>query len=106
MAEARHALRQVLRTVDQHLTRVNDNKLWRTHIINLFRKLEDSDPEKQRQLLQQAKDYAYLVNSVQEHRALLLSYNIGVDREQERRKLMSDTAARCGLRLPKFAEDP
>ena len=68
MAEARHALRQVLRTVDQHLTRVNDNKLWRTHIINLFRKLEDSDPEKQRQLLQQAKDYAYLVNSVQEHR--------------------------------------
>ncbi len=37
--------------------------------------------------------------------ALLLSYNIGVDREQERRKLMSDTAARVGLRMPKYAEE-
>ena len=76
MAAVRHALRQVLRTVDQHLTRVNDNKLWRTHVINLFRRLEDADPEKQRQLLQQAKDYAYLVNSVQEHRvSSLYQYN-------------------------------
>lgn len=37
--------------------------------------------------------------------ALLLSYNIGVDREQERRKLMSDTAARVGLRMPQYAEE-
>ena len=37
--------------------------------------------------------------------ALLLSYNIGVDREQERRKLMSATAARVGLRMPEYAEE-
>ena len=127
MAKARHALRSVLRVVDQHLTKVNNNKFWRNHVIQQFRQAAKSDPAEQQQLLQQAKDYAYLVTSVQEHRvstrlqhdrassagpdlnadtqALLLSYNIGVDREQERKKLMSDTAARVGLRMPKFAED-
>lgn len=68
MAEARQTLRQLLRTVDQHLTRVNDNKLWRNHVIKLFRNAKGPDSQKQQQLLQQARDYAYLVTSVQEHR--------------------------------------
>lgn len=133
MSEVRQALRQVLRAVDQHLTSVNGNKQWRDHVIKEFRSAANSgSPALQKQKLQEAKDYAYLVNSVQEHRvscahssaanlavylpraknrasfalqALLLSYNIGVDREQERRKLMSDTAARVGLRMPKYAEE-
>ncbi|DBA94060.1 hypothetical protein WJX77_011840 [Trebouxia sp. C0004] len=106
MSEARQALRQVLRAVDQHLTSVNGNKQWRDHIIQEFRRAATiSNPELRRQKLREAKDYAHLVTSVQEHRALLLSYNIGVDREQERRKLMSDTAARVGLRMPKYAEE-
>ena len=92
-------------------------------------------PEIQKQKLRQVNDYTFLVSSVQEHKvgrshrllnvhglkrsndfsnmhqgflitqALLLSYNIGVDREQERRKLMSDTAERVGLRMPKYAEE-
>lgn len=134
MSEARQALRMILRAVDQHLTSVNGNKQWRDHIIKEFRSAASSNnTAAQKQKLQEAKDYAYLVNSVQEHRvsltnlqnatamhaaslqfshtslvpsqALLLSYNIGVDREQERRKLMSDTAARVGLRMPKYAEE-
>ena len=134
MSEARQALRKILRAVDQHLTSVNGNKQWRDHIIKEFRSTTNtSNPAAQKQKLQEAKDYAYLANSVQEHRvrlatscnataihavplllshkkllalqALLLSYNIGVDREQERRKLMSDTAARVGLRMPKYAEE-
>lgn len=68
MVEARHALRSVLRVVNQHLTKVNNNKLWRDHIIQQFRQAAKSDPAEQQQMLQQAKDYAYLVTSVQEHR--------------------------------------
>ena len=131
MSEVRQAFRQVLRAVDQHLTSVNGNKQWRDHVIKEFRSAANNgSPAMQKQKLQEARDYAYLVNSVQEHRvsccisaanpamhllgqelhflalqALLLSYNIGVDREQERRKLMSDTAARVGLRMPKYAEE-
>lgn len=106
MSEARQALRKILRAVDQHLTSVNGNKQWRDHVIKEFRSTANiANPAAQKQKLQEAKDYAYLVNSVQEHRALLLSYNIGIDREQERRKLMSDTAARVGLRMPKYAEE-
>ncbi len=31
---------------------------------------------------------------------LLLSYNIGIDRDERQRKLVQSTAARVGLRLP------
>ncbi|KAL3151518.1 hypothetical protein ABBQ38_012517 [Trebouxia sp. C0009 RCD-2024] len=106
MSEARQALRKILRAVDQHLTSANGNKQWRDHVIKEFRSTANiENAATQKQKVQEAKDYAYLVNSVQEHRALLLSYNIGIDREQERRKLMSDTAARVGLRMPKYAEE-
>jgi len=72
MSEARQALRQVLRAVDQHLTSVNGNKQWRDHIIQEFRRAATiSNPEVQRQKLREAKDYAHLVTSVQEHRVRL-----------------------------------
>jgi len=72
MSEARQALRQVLRAVDQYLTSVNGNKQWRNHIIEEFRRAAAiSNPELQRQKLREAKDYAHLVTSVQEHRVRL-----------------------------------
>ncbi len=36
---------------------------------------------------------------------LLMSYNIGVDRDKERRDLMSATAARVGFSLPDFPDE-
>ncbi len=72
MSEVRQALRQVLRAVDQHLTSVNGNKQWRDHIIQEFRNASTiTSPELQRQKLREAKDYAHLVTSVQEHRVRL-----------------------------------
>ena len=72
MSEARQAFRQVLRAVDQHLTSVNGNKQWRDHIIQEFRSIsKNSSPETQQLKLREAKDYAHLVNSVQEHRVRL-----------------------------------
>ena len=72
MSEARQALRKILRAVDQHLTSVNGNKQWRNHVIKEFRSVAStSNPASQKQKLQEAQDYAYLVNSVQEHRVSL-----------------------------------
>lgn len=72
MSEARQALRKILRAVDQHLTSVNGNKQWRDHIIKEFRSAANTgNPAAHKQKLQEAKDYAYLVNSVQEHRVSL-----------------------------------
>ena len=72
MSEARQALRKILRAVDQHLTSVNGNKQWRDHIVKEFRSAANTgNPAAQKQKLQEAKDYAYLVNSVQEHRVSL-----------------------------------
>lgn len=69
MSEARQALRKILRAVDQHLTSVNGNKQWRDHVIKEFKSTANiNNPAAQKQKLQEAKDYAYLVNSVQEHR--------------------------------------
>eukprot|EP00891_Asterochloris_glomerata_P006876 jgi/Astpho2/6876/e_gw1.00106.59.1_t len=106
MAEARQVLRQILRTVDRHVTSVNGNTTWRQHILQEFRQSAGvEDPAQRDQLLQQAKDYAFLVHSVQEYKDLLMSYNIGVDRDKERRDLMSSTAARVGFSLPDFPDE-
>ena len=72
MSEARQALRKILRAVDQHLTSVNGNKQWRNHVIKEFRSAANTNnPAAQKEKLQEAKDYAYLVNSVQEYRVSL-----------------------------------
>ena len=69
MAEARQVLRQILRVVDRHVTSVNGNTTWRQHILQEFRQsVGVEDPALRDQLLQQAKDYAFLVNSVQEYK--------------------------------------
>lgn len=69
MSEARQALRKILRAVDQHLTSANGNKQWRDHVIKEFRSTANiENAATQKQKVQEAKDYAYLVNSVQEHR--------------------------------------
>ena len=66
-------LRQILRTVDRHVTSVNGNTTWRQHILQEFRQSAGvEDPAQRDQLLQQAKDYAFLVHSVQEYKVRLV----------------------------------
>lgn len=47
-----------------------------------------------------ASDFAFLLSAVKNQRDLLLSYDIGVDRETRQMETVRRTAARVGLRLP------
>lgn len=47
-----------------------------------------------------AFDLAFLLSAVKHQRDLLLSYDIGVDRETRQMETVRRTAARVGLRLP------
>lgn len=83
MSEAKQALRQILRAIDQHLTSVNGNKQWRDHVVEEFRRAaKNSNPAAQKQKHQEAKDYAYLVRSVQEHRVSHLKQQAALQPQQ------------------------
>lgn len=47
-----------------------------------------------------ARDLAFLLSAVKHQRDLLLSYDIGVDRDTRQMETVRRTAARVGLRLP------
>ncbi len=66
MAEARSALRVLLRLVDKHLTKPNGNTLWRSHVLEQFRRHRaTSSAEEASELLEYAKDQAQLIKAVQ-----------------------------------------
>ena len=52
-----------------------------------------------------ARDFAFLLSAVKHQRDLLLSYDIGVDRETRQMETVRRTAARVGLRLPGEARE-
>ncbi|KAL2635021.1 hypothetical protein R1flu_006500 [Riccia fluitans] len=103
---ARAVYRDLLRALNRHVTGGSDNRQFQKFVGEEFRKLKDiSDPTLIEQKLLLAKDYAMLVNSVHYHKNLLLSYNIGVDREAEQQARLKDTAQRVGLQMPKEYEE-
>ena len=51
-----------------------------------------------------ARDFAFLLDAVRHQRDLLLSYDIGVDRDTRQMETVRRTAARVGLRLPEKEE--
>ncbi|KAG0590065.1 hypothetical protein M758_1G067400 [Ceratodon purpureus] len=101
-ARAQHVYRDLLRTVRKH----TKGDHFSDYICQKFR---DSAASKDTDALQKnimlAKDYAYLVRSVHAHKDLLVSYNIGVDREVEQSARLKDTANRVGLSMPKLFEE-
>ncbi len=59
----------LLRAVDRNITSVTGNHLWRNFIASEFRKhRDDTDASRIQQHLQLAKDYAFLITSVREHK--------------------------------------
>ena len=52
-----------------------------------------------------ARDFAFLLSAVKHQRELLLSYDIGIDRETRQMETVRRTAARVGLRLPGEARE-
>lgn len=64
-AEARQVLRTLLRAVNRNITSATGNRTWRDFVIAEFRRggaLGSSD--EQRAALQEARDYAVLIESV------------------------------------------
>lgn len=100
---ARHVYRDLLKAVRKHAK--GDH--FSDYICQQFRvSVASKDADAFQKNIALAKDYAYLVKSVHAHKDLLISYNIGVDREVEQAARLKDTANRVGLSMPKlFDED-
>ncbi|EFN56657.1 hypothetical protein CHLNCDRAFT_144503 [Chlorella variabilis] len=101
--EARQVLRALLRAVDRNITGATGNRQWREFVIAEFRRGEQlADPAERERALQQARDYAFLIHSVREHKELLLSYNIGIPVERREKDMNVRAANMVGLQFPKL----
>lgn len=69
MAEARAALRHLVRAVDANLTSKTGNKVWRETVFQEFRRhAGQADAAAAATLMQEARDVAFYLNSVREHK--------------------------------------
>ncbi|KAL6766142.1 hypothetical protein ACKKBG_A34860 [Auxenochlorella protothecoides x Auxenochlorella symbiontica] len=95
MSEAVRAYRSLLRAVKTHVSSSTGNPAFQQYISTTLkqRARAGGDPEL-------ARDYAFLLNSIAEHKDLLLSYNIGIDPEQRQKDQYKKAASRVGLSLP------
>ncbi|KAK3252948.1 hypothetical protein CYMTET_37774 [Cymbomonas tetramitiformis] len=99
---AKHALRKVLRAIDQNITIVNGDRSWRNYAIAQFRQnSQEQDAKIISKQICAAVDYAYLVESVRSHRDLLFSYNISTSKDAGQMAQNTRTAAAVGLGMPK-----
>eukprot|EP00877_Chromochloris_zofingiensis_P011387 jgi/Chrzof1/6501/Cz18g13190.t1 len=99
--EARHVLRQLLRSIDRNLTSVAGNTQWRDYVLQQFRdNAHVMDSVKRQQGLQLAKDYAVLISNIAHHRELLTRYGIGLNPDARNKSMVEATAKRVGFTLP------
>ena len=69
MSQARQVYRALLKAIDRNITPATGDKRWREFAVAEFRKaVQERDPAVREQSLQHAKDYAFLLDSVREHR--------------------------------------
>ena len=62
-------MRSLLRAVDRGITSASGNRQWREFVIAEARRAERlGDPAEREAALQHARDYAFLINSVREHK--------------------------------------
>lgn len=65
MAEVVRTYRMLIRAIHKNITRQTKNTLWVDHVREEFRRHRPSITEKdQTELLQHARDYAFLINGV------------------------------------------
>ncbi|CAN6172434.1 unnamed protein product, partial [Urochloa humidicola] len=99
MAAAAPVYRRVLRAVQKHVGGGASKQHFRDFIASEFRAPAGTEADA-RARLRLAGDYAYLLTSVHNHKDLLFSYNIAVDRSDEMKKILNKSAASVGLQLP------
>ncbi|KAJ7562604.1 hypothetical protein O6H91_03G076900 [Diphasiastrum complanatum] len=98
---AQSAYRTLLKAVRLNVSKDANKSHFKDFISAEFRRnavLTDSYELQNK--LDLVKDYVTLISSVHQHKELLLSYNIGVDREAEHAERLKNTAQRVGLQLP------
>ncbi|KAL5994826.1 hypothetical protein ACLOJK_024883 [Asimina triloba] len=98
--QAAKVYRHLLKAIVKHLGQEGNKRHFRDFVTQEFRKninVPDADAV---QKLKLARDYIFLLNSVQHHKELLFSYNIAVDRSDEMRRTLKKSAASVGLQLP------
>ncbi|KAJ8766049.1 hypothetical protein K2173_020565 [Erythroxylum novogranatense] len=99
--KAAKAYRDLLKAVKKHIGNEDYKNHFREYVTQEFRKNSNlSDQSNVQQKIKLASDYAFLLNSVHHHKDLLMSYNIAVDRSDEMKRVMKQSAASVGLRLP------
>lgn len=95
--------RKLLKTIKTHVAKDVSKSFFRDYIVQEFRKNAGlTDKAIISKNLQLAQDYVLLLCSVHHHKELLFSYNIAIDRSEEQKERMINTAERVGLRLPKL----
>lgn len=77
MAEARAALRHLVRAVNANLTSKTGNTVWRQAVFEEFRRhVGETDATKAARLTQEAHDVAFYLNSVREHKVCSCSQKL------------------------------
>ncbi|EPS63363.1 hypothetical protein M569_11423, partial [Genlisea aurea] len=95
----KRAYRDLLKAVDKHIGRDERNAHLREFVREEFRKEGAASGEISNKL-KVAGDYVFYLTSVHRHKELLFSYNIGVDRSDEMKRVLKKSAASVGLQLP------
>ncbi|ESQ43335.1 hypothetical protein EUTSA_v10015092mg [Eutrema salsugineum] len=92
---AARVYRDLLKAVVKHVGKEDHKAHFTDFVKQEFRK-NAHDREK----INLARNYTYLLNSIHSHKDLLFSYNIAVDRSAEMKRVLGKSAASVGLRLP------
>lgn len=96
--------RNLVKAVRNHIGKEQRHAHFTDFIKQEFRNISINNPSKDpsfiHQKLKLASDYTFYLNSVHHQKDLLFSYNIGVDRSDEMKKVLGKSAASVGLRLP------
>ncbi|KAK9826904.1 hypothetical protein WJX81_007730 [Elliptochloris bilobata] len=104
--EPQAAYRTLLRLLKRHLGGAANSRPWLEHVASEFRSSAGLSAAELDSRLQLLKDYVFLLQHTHEHLDLLLSYNIGIDRDARQRDTMRRSAASVGLQLPEVLRDP
>uniref|UniRef100_A0A2P2IZR1 Complex 1 LYR protein domain-containing protein n=1 Tax=Rhizophora mucronata TaxID=61149 RepID=A0A2P2IZR1_RHIMU len=105
--QAAKAYRNLLKSIKKHIGKEDYKRHFGDYVSQEFRKnCNLSDPTSIQQKIKLARDYTLLLNSVHHHKDLLFSYNIAVDRSDQMKRVVGNSAASVGLRLPEVYHHP
>lgn len=103
---SRTAYRNLLKAIDKHVTSKAGNTTIRDEVAAVFQSNGQEEKSNEDAKAALAQDMAFLINSIHEHREMLLSYNITVDRNVEQAERLKNTAERVGLGMPQLYKEP